>query len=62
MRNRFVAALADVIFIAHAQPTSKTEQFCREILTWRKSLYTLESNTNLVALGAKPVTLNNISL
>lgn len=34
VRNRFVAALADAIFVAHAEPNSKTEQFCREILAW----------------------------
>lgn len=31
-RNRFVAALADRIFIPYAAPASKTEQFCREVL------------------------------
>ena len=54
VRNRFVAALADAIFVAHAYAKSKTEQFCREILAWRKPLYTLESdaNVNLIAQGA----------
>jgi predicted Rossmann fold nucleotide-binding protein DprA/Smf involved in DNA uptake len=53
-RNRFVAALADQIFVAYAEPNSKTEQFCREVLAWGKPLYTLESDANarLVALGA----------
>lgn len=57
-RNRFVAALADVIFVAHAEPKSMTEQFCRDILVRRKALYTLESeaNAHLIALGAKPFT------
>jgi len=62
-RNQFVAALADEIFVAHAVPNSKTEQFCREVLAWRKPLYTLKSdaNANLIALGAKPVSPDNIS-
>ena len=62
-RNQFVAALADEIFVAHAEPNSKTEQFCREVLTWRKPLYTLKSdaNANLIALGAKPVSPDNLS-
>ena len=62
-RNQFVAALADEIFVAHAEPKSKTEQYCREVLTWRRPLYTLDSNANanLIALGAKPVSPDNIS-
>ena len=62
-RNQFVAALADEIFVAHAVPNGKTEQFCREVLAWQKPLYTLKSdaNANLIALGAKPVSPDNIS-
>ena len=62
-RNQFVAALADEIFVAHAEPNSKTEQFCREVLAWQKPLYTLKSdaNANLIALGAKPVSPDNIT-
>jgi predicted Rossmann fold nucleotide-binding protein DprA/Smf involved in DNA uptake len=58
-RNRFVAALADINFIAHASPNSKTEMFCRELLAWGKPLYTLESdaNANLIKLGAKPMNI-----
>ena len=56
-RNQFVAALADYIFVAYAEPSSKTEHFCRQVLKWQKSLYTFEDNANieLLALGAKPV-------
>lgn len=56
-RNRFVAALADAVFVAHASPNSKMEKFCREVLTWGKGLYTFESesNSNLIQLGAKPM-------
>jgi predicted Rossmann fold nucleotide-binding protein DprA/Smf involved in DNA uptake len=62
-RNQFVAALADEIFVAHAEPNSKTEQFCREVLAWQKPLYTLKSdaNANLIALGAKQVSPDNLS-
>jgi predicted Rossmann fold nucleotide-binding protein DprA/Smf involved in DNA uptake len=61
-RNRFVAALADTILVAHASPNSKTERFCHEVLSWGKPLYTLESdaNINLIRLGVKPIGLNNI--
>ena len=56
-RNRIVAALAERIFVAYAEPQGKTEQFCREVLAWGKPVYTLESdaNTNLLALGVKAV-------
>jgi predicted Rossmann fold nucleotide-binding protein DprA/Smf involved in DNA uptake len=57
-RNYFVAALADAVFIPYAMPSSKTERFCKELLTWNKPMYTFhtESNANLVALGIKPIT------
>jgi predicted Rossmann fold nucleotide-binding protein DprA/Smf involved in DNA uptake len=56
-RNRFVAALADAVFVAYAAPNSKTENFCREVLGWGKPLLTFESSEDsaLVALGAKPL-------
>ena len=62
-RNRFVAALADTILVAHASPNSKTEMFCRELLTWGKRLYTFESesNSNLIKLGAKLMEANDLS-
>ena len=36
----------------------KTEQFCREILSWHKSVYTVNhaSNGKLITLGARPLT------
>jgi len=54
-RNRFVAALADAVLIAHAQPGSKTEQLAQEVMEWGKEVYTLDNaaNGNLLALGAK---------
>lgn len=56
-RNRFVAALADRILVTYAAPGGKTEQFCREILSWGKPLYTLpDANKNLNDLGAKAIT------
>jgi predicted Rossmann fold nucleotide-binding protein DprA/Smf involved in DNA uptake len=61
-RNRFVAAMADKILILYATPGSKTETFCREILGWKKSLFTLASdlNQNLIALGAKPLNVKEL--
>ena len=61
-RNQFVAALASSVFIAYAEQNSKTEQFCRDVVAWRKPLYTLynETNRNLLELGAKPVSFDDI--
>lgn len=58
-RNRFIAAIGDSIFIPYAAPNSKTEQLCKELLSWNKPLYTLqsESNSNLISLGLKLWTL-----
>ena len=54
-RNRFIAAIGDSIFIPYAAPNSKTEQLCKELLSWNKPVYTLqnESNVNLIAMGVK---------
>jgi predicted Rossmann fold nucleotide-binding protein DprA/Smf involved in DNA uptake len=56
VRNDFVAALAERIFIAYAVPGGKTETFCRRILEWRKPLFMFDSpkNAALIALGVKP--------
>lgn len=66
LRNRFIGALADTIFVAHAEPNSKTEQFCREIVVWGKLIYTLsdDSNGNLFTMGAEPITqyLNGVKI
>jgi predicted Rossmann fold nucleotide-binding protein DprA/Smf involved in DNA uptake len=61
-RNYFVAAVADAIFIAHAAPDSKTEQFCKEIVSLQKPSFTLDNdiNKNLIGLGARPVLPNDI--
>lgn len=62
-RNYFVAAIADSIFITYAALNSKTENFCKELLTWNKPIYTLqtESNANLIALGLEPITQENLT-
>lgn len=52
-RNRFIAALADTIFIAYAHPGSSTEQLAKEVLEWGKPVRTLshESTNSLRAIG-----------
>ena len=61
-RNRFVAALADAVFVAHASANSKMEKFCHEVLKLDKPLYTFESEANkfLINIGAKPLSPNNL--
>jgi predicted Rossmann fold nucleotide-binding protein DprA/Smf involved in DNA uptake len=63
-RNLFVAALSAAVFVAHAGPASKTEVFCKEIVSWQKPIYTFDSdyNKNLIKMGARPVNIDNVSL
>ncbi len=55
-RNRFVAALADALFVAHADPGGRTEALCRQAVAWGKPIYTFDdpANSNLLSLGALP--------
>jgi len=57
-RNCFVAALAERVFVAYAEPNGKLEALCREVIVWGKPLSTFAENAHLVALGAKAVTAN----
>lgn len=56
-RNRFVAALADEVLVAYAEPGGRTERLCREVLGRGKPLWTLDApeNARLIALGARAV-------
>ena len=62
MRNQFVAAIADEVFIVHAAFGSRTEQFCRDLLEWHKPLWTMDSpeNIRLISLGAKILRLEGV--
>jgi predicted Rossmann fold nucleotide-binding protein DprA/Smf involved in DNA uptake len=60
-RNLVVAALADRIFVAYAEPSGKTEFFCREIVAWGRPLITWGGNDNLVALGAQVVSRGTLT-
>lgn len=63
-RNRLVAALARIAFVSHAAPGGKTEALCREIIAMGKPLFTVDSleNVNLLGLGAKALTVEEVSL
>ncbi|MGI0015993.1 MAG: DNA-processing protein DprA [Nitrososphaera sp.] len=58
-RNRFVAAIADQIFVAHASSGSKTEQFCSEFLNKGKRVLTLQldQNRHLLEAGVETFSL-----
>ena len=62
-RNLFVAAMSAVIFVTHAEPSSKTEELCRRIISWEKPIYTFDSdyNKNLVEMGGRPIRPENVS-
>lgn len=55
LRNQFVAAIADYIFVAYAEAGGKIEHLCREIISWGKHIYTLDNklNENLFSMGAE---------
>ena len=63
-RNRIVCAIAKRVFISHAAPEGKTESLARELAASGKLILTLDSpaNTNLLALGAQPVDLEDIGM
>ena len=60
-RNARVAALADRLLIAHAEPGGKTERLCRDALARGQRVFTLDSpdNAHLAAFGAEPVSAND---
>jgi predicted Rossmann fold nucleotide-binding protein DprA/Smf involved in DNA uptake len=64
LRNRFIAAVAGAIFVAHTEPQSKTERFCGDVLAWQKPLYTLagHANSRLLTMGATPLRPDDVPL
>jgi len=56
--------MSAAVFVIHASPGSKTEAFCKEIISWQKAIYTFESdyNKNLIKMGARPVNMDNVSM
>lgn len=62
-RNAFVARLASRLLILHATPGGRVEALTREALAGGKPIYTVASvhNAHLVALGAQPITAQDMS-
>jgi hypothetical protein len=54
-RNRFVGALADRVFVAHAAPASRTLALCEELRALGKALYTVDdpANSPLLAIAER---------
>jgi len=52
-RNRFVGALADRVFVAHAAPGSRTLALCEELQVKGKPILTVDdsANSNLAGLA-----------
>lgn len=63
-RNRFVAALADRILVAHASSGGALESLCRELDGTKKNRFTLqdEANQGLVDLGCSALILPEITM
>lgn len=61
-RNRFVAAVASRVFIAHAEPQSGTERLARELMSADIEVLTLpgEQNAVLTGIGAVPITAQEV--
>lgn len=57
-RNRFVATVADRLFIAYAHPGGKTETLAREALAQGKPVFTFDhpATANLREMGARTIT------
>ena len=60
-RNRFVARLADEVFITHAAAGSKTEAFCEELLNQKKPVLTIDrpENAALLELGVQSLAVSD---
>ena len=63
-RNAYVAAVCGRILVAYAQQNGKTEALCKQALTSRKPVLTLDSphNTHLMALGASRFSADSLPL
>lgn len=59
IRNQLVAALAQQVFVAYAEPDGKTETFARALIAADKPVTTFEAKEteNLLTAGAKPLSL-----
>lgn len=60
-RNYFVAAIATTVFIPYAAPKSKTEMFCRELLKWKKQVYTIDDAKNMRLMEEGIPTISNVA-
>ena len=61
-RNRFVAAIAAEIFVAHAEPGSRSEQLCRELIEADRRVWLLDGSPNpdLCERGATTISVEDL--
>ena len=61
-RNCFVATLATHIFVAYANPGSRTAQFCADLIAQHRRVYTLDlpENVSLVQRGVMSHALHDL--
>lgn len=52
IRNEFVAALADAIFIAHAQPGGHIDALCEKATQWEKPIITFDERDPLSRIAS----------
>ena len=63
-RNRFMAALADRVFISNAHPGGKVERLCRQAIDKGQRVFTFDSelNQNIVDMGAIGISCDSTGL
>jgi predicted Rossmann fold nucleotide-binding protein DprA/Smf involved in DNA uptake len=63
LRNRHVVVLADQVLVSHASRESQTGRLCEYACRLGRPLWTVASayNEHLLALGARPLSLETIS-
>ncbi|MBW2336972.1 MAG: hypothetical protein JRF47_09495 [Deltaproteobacteria bacterium] len=61
-RNRIVAMLARDAFLPYAAPGSRSENLCKDIIGSGKQILTFqdEANLSLIAMGAKPIKVEDL--
>ena len=61
-RNLLAAALSDEVFLPFASPEGKMENFCLQLLSFGKSVYTLDTieAQNIIDRGAQPINVEDV--
>ncbi len=62
VRNAMITGLGSLLFVIHAASGSKTEQLCRQAISFGKPTLVLDGDENngVISLGAKPVQAEDV--